>query len=114
MKMYAMLLAVFMGGAAMAQTMPQDNWRYDNLSFTGPDTNVIKRCIAVGAGKVYVSQEQTPQTVVEFLEDGTFVRKFGSFGYVLGIGVDQAGNAYVVDRTDSKVKVYSSEGVFLR
>ena len=53
--------------------------------------------------------------VIQFTEGGTFVRRFtATFTYIVGIACDPSGNVYVLDRGDSKVKVFDPSGTFLR
>jgi hypothetical protein len=97
-----------------AQTMPQDNWRYDNLTFSGPDAVVYKRSIAIGSGGVFVGQGNPATTIVQFQENGVYVRTFGTFGAIVGMACDSTGSVYVLDRTDCKIKVFSKDGDALR
>ena len=62
----AVAAVALVAGSAWAQTMPQDNWRYDNLKFTGPDADVVKRCITIGSGGVFVGQGNPATTIVQF------------------------------------------------
>jgi|GEM_PF-3130478 len=101
-----------------AQTMPQDNWRYDGLQFSSPVTTNQLRSIAIGSGGVYVGEVfsgSNPNRVLQFTEAGVFIRRFtDTFGYILGLACDAAGNVYVLDRTSSNVKMYDASGNFIR
>ena len=101
--------------SATAQQMPQDNWRYDGLQFSSP-TNSALRSLAAGNGGIYAGEDNTGWTkVIQFTEGGVFVRRFtATFSYILGIACDSLGNVYVLDRGDSKVKVFDQNGTFLR
>lgn len=106
---------LLLAATASAQTMPQDNWRDSGLQFGSPTNNQL-RSIAIGSGGVYVGEINggNPTKVLQFTETGTFVRRFDdTFGYILGIACDPAGNVYVLDRTDSRVKKYDSVGNFI-
>ena len=96
--------------------MPQDNWRLGSLQFGSPTNNTL-RSIAVSASSVYVGEENSGKItkVLQFSKAGIFVRRFSdNFGYVLGIACDPAGNVYVLDRGDSRVKKYDANGTFIR
>ena len=61
--------ALALGGWAAslaAQTMPQDNWRYNQHQFTGPDPNEELRSIAIGAGGVYVGRGNPATAILQF------------------------------------------------
>ncbi|MBL9152824.1 MAG: hypothetical protein JNK37_10075 [Verrucomicrobiales bacterium] len=105
---------ILLTGVGVGQQMPQDNWRYDGVEFSGPDTTKALRSIAIGTGGVYVGYGNPATAIVQFQENGTFIREFGAFTYVLGIACDSAGNVFVLDRGDSKVRVFDPDGVFLR
>ena len=112
-------LALVVGSTAFAQTYPQDTWRYDGVEFGSPVTNNSLRCIATGSGGVYVGEvvsgSSSPTKVLNFTEAGVFVSRFSAtFTHILGIQCDSAGNVYVLDRGDARVKVYDSTGTFLR
>ena len=98
----------------VAQQMPQDNWRYDGLTFSAPDATKKLRCIAIGTGGVYVGLNDPATAIVQFQESGAFVRQFGTFTKILGLACDSAGNVYVLDRGVSKVRVFDQNGTFLR
>lgn len=115
----AAMVSLFVMGIARAQTYPQDTWRYDGVEFGSPVTNNSLRCIATGSGGVYVGEvvsgSSSPTKVLHFTEAGVFVSRFSAtFTHILGIQCDSAGNVYVLDRGDERVKVYSSTGTFLR
>lgn len=115
----AAMVSLFVMGIARAQTYPQDTWRYDGVEFGSPATNNSLRCIATGSGGVYVGEvvsgSSSPTKVLHFTEAGVFVSRFSAtFTHILGIQCDSAGNVYVLDRGDARVKVYDSTGTFLR
>lgn len=104
---------------ATAQTMPQDSWRYSGTSFGSPDTTAYLQSITTGSGGVYVGEIPSgtsyPTRVLRFTEAGTFVSRFAAtFGRIIGLATDAAGNVYVLDRGDSRVEVYDAAGTFLR
>lgn len=94
--------------------MPQDNWRFDGLEFSGPDVTRQLSGIAIGVGGVYVGYGSPATAIVQFQESGVFIRQFGTFTQILGIACDAAGNVYVLNRGDSKIKVFDQTGVSLR
>ena len=100
--------------------MPQDNWRYDGLQFSSPTSANYLRSIAIGSGGVYVGEGDTSNgsaatKVIQFTEAGVFIRRFTpAFTFILGLACDPAGNVYVLDRGDSRVKMYDSSGTFIR
>jgi hypothetical protein len=96
--------------------MPQDNWRYDQKQFTGPDPNQPLRSIAVGFGGVYVGRGSPSAAVLQFQDNGVFLREFGTFANICGIACNAAGNVHVLDATNSTltVSVFDANGVFLR
>ena len=105
--------------SANAQTMPQDNWRYDGTNFGSPTAGNGLACIGAGSGGIYigevVSGSSSPTKILRFSENGIFISRFSAtFTHLLGITCDSAGNVYVFDRGDSKVKVFSETGTFLR
>lgn len=111
-------IALVIGSTALAQTYPQDTWRYDGVEFGSPTTNNSLRCIATGSGGVYVGEvvsgSSSPTKVLQFTEAGSFVRRFSAtFTHILGIQCDSLGNVYVLDRGDARVKKYSPNGTFL-
>lgn len=111
--------ALVVVSSASAQTYPQDTWRYDGVEFGSPVENNSLRCIATGSGGVYVGEvasgSSSPTKVLHFTEAGEFVSRFdATFTHILGIQCDSAGNVYVLDRGDARVKVYSPTGTFLR
>ena len=99
-----------------AQQMPQDNWRYNQHQFSAPDPNQTLRSIAIGVGGVYVGRGDPATAVLQFQENGVFIRQFGSFGSIRGIACDSAGNVYVLDATNSTMTVsaFDQNGAFLR
>ncbi len=103
-----------------AQQMPQDNWRYDGLQFSSPTPANYLRSIAIGSGGVYVGEGGTSNgsaatKVIQFTEGGVFVRRFTpAFTFILGLACDPAGNVYVLDCGDSRVKMYAADGTFIR
>ena len=111
-----LLAALCCAASASAQQMPQDNWRYDGLQFADPTNNVL-RSIAIGSGGVYAGEVNggSPTKVIQFTEGGVFVRRFtATFTFILGIACDPAGNVYVLDRGDSRVKIFDQNGTFIR
>ncbi len=99
--------------------MPQDSWRYDGVEFASPEPDKYLRCIGIGSGGVYAGEgtniSTTATRILQFTEGGAFVRRFDAvFGFILGIACDTAGNVYVLDREDAKVKAFTSDGTFLR
>jgi hypothetical protein len=113
-----LVLACLVSATALAQRMPQDNWRYDGLQFASPAGSTLGS-IAIGSGGVYVAELESsgdaPTNIIQFTEAGVFVRRFAmTLGSVGGIDCDQAGNVHVLDRTASVVKVFSPTGSFLR
>jgi alpha-tubulin suppressor-like RCC1 family protein len=115
----AVMVSLFIMGIAHSQTMPQDNWRYDGTNFGSPTAGNGLACIGAGSGGIYigevVSGSSSPTKILRFSENGIFISRFSAtFTHLLGITCDSAGNVYVFDRGDSKVKVYSSTGTFLR
>jgi alpha-tubulin suppressor-like RCC1 family protein len=83
--------------AQVTSQMPQDNWRYNGLEFASPLGKGLGT-IAIGAGGVYVSEQNTPQAIIQFTEGGVFVRRFApTFTNVAGIACDSNGNVYVLD-----------------
>ncbi len=99
--------------SAFGQTMPQDNWRYDGLQFASPTTGNALGYIAIGSGGVYVVENSTK--ILQFTEGGIFVRRFSvDFSAVSGIACDPSGNVYVADQIDAKVRVFNSNGTFVR
>lgn len=119
MKLVPALAAVALVGTSVtttAQRMPQDNWRLSGVQFGSPTENTL-RSIAVSATSVYVGEVNggKPTKVLQFSKSGTFVRRFAdNLGYILGIACDPAGDVYVLDRSDSRVKKYDANGVFIR
>lgn len=73
---------------ALAQQMPQDNWRYDGLQFADPTNNVPpphrQRQRRNLSGEV---NGGAATKVIQFTEGGVFVRRFATaFTSILGIG----------------------------
>jgi alpha-tubulin suppressor-like RCC1 family protein len=103
---------------ATAQTMPQDNWGNNGRSFASPVPANQLRCIAIGSGGVYVGEVfsgTAPNRILRFTEQGTFVSRFDdTLGHIVGLACDAAGNVYVLDRSDSRVRVYDATGALLR
>ena len=99
-----------------AQTMPQDHWRYNQHRFSAPDPSQQLRSIAIGSGGVYVGRGNPATAILQFQENGVFIRQFGSFGAIHGIACDSAGNVYVLDATNSTITVnaFDQNGAFLR
>jgi alpha-tubulin suppressor-like RCC1 family protein len=115
----AAMVSLFVMGIAHSQTMPQDNWRYDGTNFGSPVANNSLKVITSGSGGIYVGEivsgSSSPTKILRFSENGIFINRFtDSFTYLLGMGTDSAGNVYAFDRGDSRVKVYSPTGTFLR
>lgn len=105
--------------AAHAQRGPQDNWTHYGTQFSSPTPTNNLSSIAIGSGGVYVGEQDpgtgNPTKLLRFTEAGTFVSRFtATFGYILGLACDSAGNVYVLDRGDSRVKVYDQNGTFIR
>jgi hypothetical protein len=109
--------ALALGGWAAslaAQTMPQDNWRYNQHQFTGPDPSEEFRSIAIGAGGVYVGRGNPATAILQFQENGVLIRQFGTFGAIRGLACDSAGNVYALDAGDSTIKAFDKDGSALR
>ena len=117
-RLLTLAAGILLAFTASAQQMPQDNWRYDGLQFSSPVPANQLRSIAIGSGGVYVGEVFSggnPNRVLRFTEAGVFVSRFAdTFGYILGLACDPAGNVYVLDRTSSNVKMYDSAGNFIR
>ncbi len=114
--MGAMAFALFTFPAS-AQQAAHDNWTYYGVQFSSPTATNNLASIAISSTGVYVG-ENTPNAVtkvLQFTETGVFVRRFSAtFGNIRGLACDAAGNVYVVDVGDSKVKVFDANGGFLR
>jgi hypothetical protein len=105
---------LFLGASLSAQTMPQDNWRYNQHQFSGPDPSQSLRSIAIGSGGVYVGRGSPATAIWQFQENGVYMRQFGTFGAIRGIACDSVGNVYVLDAGDSTIKAFDKDGNALR
>ncbi len=72
-----------------------------------------------GSGNVYVADTYNHRIQV-FDGNGTFLRKWGSYGtgngrfrYPNGIAVDGSGNVYVADSQNHRIQVFDSDGTYL-
>ncbi len=117
--------ALALGGWAAslaAQTMPQDNWRYNQHEFSSPSPANLLRSVAIGSGGVYVGEagstaNSSATRVLQFTDKGVFVRRFGaSFAFIAGITTDATGTVYILDVTNASlaVIVFDQDGNFLR
>ena len=102
--------------SASAQLMPHDNWRVSGVQFGSPADNTL-RSIATGSGGVYVGEVNgsNPTQILQFTETGAYVRRFTSdFGFIHGIATDTTGNVYVLCRGLTRVRVFDTNGTFIR
>ena len=113
-ELLSLFALLFLGASLSAQTMPQDNWRYNQHQFTGPDPSQILRSIAIGSGGVYVGRGSPATAIWQFKENGVYIRQFGTFGAIRGIACDSAGNVYVLDAGNSTIKAFDPNGNALR
>src|ERR1017187_9374992 len=89
--LFCLLPLVLLGASLSAQTMPQDNWRYNQHQFTGPDPTQPLSSIAIGSGGVYVGRGgggYGGTAVWHFQENGVYIGQFGTFGQIVGIACD--------------------------
>ncbi len=111
------LLAMVCAQTVSAQSMPQDTWRADGWEQASPTTANGLQSIGIGSTGIFAGETVSgvPTRVLRFTEAAGFVSRFeATFGYILGIQVDSAGEIYVLDRADSRVKVYNASGTYLR
>jgi hypothetical protein len=100
--------------------MPQDNWRFDGLEFSSPTSANTLSSLAIGSSGVYVGEcgstlGSAATKVLRFSESGTFISRFAAtFAEIVGLACDSAGNVYVLDRGDSRVKLFDQAGSFIR
>ena len=91
------------------------------VSGDGPDTFNLPTDIAFAPdGDLYVSDGYGNARIVRFTSDGTYKAEWGSrgtgpgeFGLPHGIAVARDGRVFAVDRDNSRVQVFDSEGTFL-
>jgi len=77
--------------------------------------------VATGAnGDMYISDGYGNSRVHRFAADGTLITSWGSpgsgpgeFNLPHGIAVDRSGRVYVADRENSRIQIFSSDGMFL-
>ncbi|MFF5993843.1 S-layer homology domain-containing protein [Lysinibacillus sp. KU-BSD001] len=77
--------------------------------------------IAVDAGgNVYIADTNNHR-IQKFTSDGTFIKKWGSYGSndgqfntPTGIAVDAGGNVYVADYYNDRIQKFTSDGTFLK
>lgn len=88
---------------------------YDEGQMVWPTAIAVDRT----SGRVYVSDQQR-HDVQAFDGDGTFIRKWGSFGSGAGqldrpsgLAVDREGNVLVTDALNNRVQTWSPEGELL-
>ncbi len=70
---------------------------------------------------IYVSDGYINSRMVKFDKHGNFLKDWGSYGKEIGqfnlphaMVMDDAGNVYVADRTNSRIQVFDSDGKFKR
>lgn len=92
------------------------------FAFYGEGQNKLKKpmAVAVGNGKIYVSDAELNKVLV-FELDGKFVNSFGQAGtkegqfqFPYGLAVDEDGLLYVADRDNRRIQVFDATGKFLR
>jgi len=110
-----LLFALALFPQLQAQTMPQDNWRYDGLQFSANGGSFTLGSIAIGSAGVFIEVASSPLTIQQFTENGVFVRSiahgFGGSPNIAGMACDPAGNLYVLDSVSRKVRKFNGSGV---
>jgi len=77
--------------------------------------------LAMDSSKNIYVADSSGQQVEVFSSNGTFLRKFGSYGTANGqfngpndVALDSSGNIYVADTNNHRIQVFDNSGTFLR